>query len=192
MDDATGYPNRYNILMARVSKLLKSPLVVVIVATGLILTVALAYRFTHQLPLAPAESFTLIDGSQVSLADLRGKPVLISFWSTTCKICIAKTPEMNAFYNEMHPRGFEMIAVAMPYDPPTRVVEFSKKLEMPYPVALDHEAKHVRAFGNVQVTPTNILVTADGHIAWRKHGGLDTKRLRGTIEHMLKEPGAKS
>lgn len=192
VDDETGYPNRYNILMTRVTNLLKSPLVVVIVAAGLILAVALAYRFSNQLPLAPTESFTLIDGSQVSLADLRGKPVLVSFWSTTCNTCVAKTPEMNAFYNEMHPLGFEMIAVAMPYDPPTRVVEFAEKLEMPYPVALDHEAKLVRVFGNVQVTPTNILVTADGHIAWRKHGELDTKRLRGTIEHMLKEPGAKS
>ena len=178
--------------MARVTKLLNRPLVVVIVAAGMILAVALAFRLSHRLPLAPAASFTLINGEKLSLAELRGKPVLVSFWSTTCKTCIAKTPEMNAFYKQMHPLGFEMIAVAMPYDPPTRVVEFASKLEMPYPVALDHEAKHVRDFGNVQVTPTNILVTADGRIAWRKHGELDTKRLRCTIERMLKEPGAKS
>jgi len=97
---------------------------------------------------------------------------------------------MNALYNKLHPDGFEMIAVAMPYDPPTRVVEFAKKLAMPYPVALDHEATIVQAFGNVRVTPTNFLITSDGKIAWRKLGELDVTRLGVTIQQMIENPEA--
>jgi peroxiredoxin len=112
----------------------------------------------------------------------------VLFWATTCKICIAKTPEMNRFYKNLHPMGLQMIAVAMPYDPPTRVVEFEKKLEMPYPVALDHEATIVRAFGNVKVTPTTFLIGPDGTIAWRKTGKLDMNTLDVTIRQMLEKP----
>jgi peroxiredoxin len=170
---------------------LKKPHVVIAFAVALVLLGGLVFTLSNQSPHAPEVSFTLIDGSNVSLADLQGKPVLVSFWSTTCKICIAKTPEMNAIYNKLHPLGFEMVAVAMPYDPPTRVVEFAKKLAMPYPVALDHQASIVRAFGNVRVTPTNFLISPDGRIAWRRHGELDTDHLRGTIEQMLQKQRAK-
>jgi peroxiredoxin len=139
---------------------------------------------------APDVSFTLVDGSKLFLKDLRGKPVLVFFWATTCSTCIAKTPEMNRLYRELQPQGLEMVAVAMPYDPPTRVVAFAKKLEMPYPVALDHRAEIVRAFGDVRVTPTTFLITADGTIAWRKPGKLDTARLGATISQMIRNPKA--
>lgn len=134
---------------------------------------------------APDVSFTLIDGSRLFLKDLRGKPVLVFFWATTCNTCIAKTPEMNRLYRKLQPQGLEMVAVAMPYDPPTRVAEYARKLHMPYPVALDHRAEIVRVFGDVRVTPTTVLITADGTVAWRKPGKLDTAQLGATIAQMI-------
>jgi peroxiredoxin len=176
--------------MVNASKSLKKTSIYIAVAIAAVLLVVLSIKLTRQSAQAPTINFTLINGKQLSLADMRGKPVLVSFWSTTCKICIRKTPEMNALYNKLHPDGFEMIAVAMPYDPPTRVVEFAKKLAMPYPVALDHEATIVQAFGNVRVTPTNFLITSDGKIAWRKLGELDVTRLGVTIQQMIENPEA--
>jgi peroxiredoxin len=159
---------------------------VVVLALAVVMTNIWSTRQANTF--APDVDFTLTDGSQLSLEALRGKPVLVLFWATTCKICIAKTPEMNRFYKNLHPKGLQMIAVAMPYDPPTRVVEFEKKLEMPYPVALDHEATIVRAFGNVKVTPTTFLIGPDGTIAWRKTGKLDMNTLDVTIRQMLEKP----
>jgi peroxiredoxin len=176
--------------MNRVSYFSKKPTVLFAVVIALVLLAAMVVKTSRHSPRAPAVNFVLIDGTQVSLADLRGKPVLVSFWSTTCKICIKKTPDMNALYNALHQSGFEMIAVAMPYDPPTRVVEFAKKLAMPYPVALDHEATIVQAFGNVRVTPTHVLIAPDGEIVWSRHGELDTTELRGTIRRMQQQSEA--
>ena len=158
----------------------------VVLALLVIMVVVLPRRQTP----APDVSFTLIDGSKLILKDLRGKPVLVFFWATTCNTCIAKTPEMNRLYRQLQPQGLEMVAVAMPYDPPTRVVEYARKLHMPYPVALDHRAEIVRAFGNVRVTPTTVLITVDGTIAWRKPGKLDTARLGATIAQMINNPKA--
>lgn len=139
---------------------------------------------------APEITFTLIDGKKLSLQSLQGKAVLVLFWATTCKICIAKTPEMNFLYKRLKPEGLEMIAVAMPYDPPTRVVDVANELKMPYPVALDFNAEAVRAFGNVKVTPSTFLISPNGKIAWRKKGKVDTSRLTILIRELIRNPNA--
>ncbi len=176
--------------MSKTTAYWKKPQILLAVVIALALLINLVLKWPERQPPAPDVDFTLIDGSRLSLKSLQGKPVLVFFWATTCKICIAKTPEMNQLYRNLKPKGLEMIAVAMPYDPPTRVVEFAEKLEMPYPVALDHQAEIVRAFGNVKVTPTTFLINVDGTIAWRKHGKLDTDRLGVTIQQMIKNPEA--
>lgn len=147
-------------------------------------------RWTQPAQKAPDITFTLITGDKLSLIKLRGGPVLVFFWATTCKICIAKTPEMNSLYQQLQPEGLEMIAVAMPYDPPTHVVAMAKILKMPYPVALDINAEVVRAFDNVRVTPTTILIAPNGNITWRKQGKFDTGRLKFRIRELIQNSTA--
>lgn len=139
---------------------------------------------------APDFTFKLINGERLSLAGLRGRPVLVFFWATTCKICIDKTPELNALYRQLKPEGLEMVAVAMPYDPPTHVVAMATRMKMPYPVALDINADAVRVFGNVKVTPTTILIAPDGNMVWRKLGKFDTGRLKTRIQQLIQRSTA--
>lgn len=134
---------------------------------------------------APEIIFTLIDGKKLPLQSLRGRPVLLSFWATTCKICIAKTPAMIALYHQLRPEGLEIIAVAMPYDPPTHVVAMVVKMKMPYPVALDINSNAVRAFGDVKVTPTTILISPKGSIVWRKQGKFVFSKLKARIRNLI-------
>ena len=136
---------------------------------------------------APDITFVLTDGKKLSLSSLHGRPVLISFWATTCKICIAKTPEMNALYQQLAPKGFEMVAVAMPYDPPTHVLTVSNNLGMPYPVALDLKAEAVRAFGDVKVTPTTFLISPAGNIVWHNKGKFSSQRLKKRIVKLIRD-----
>jgi len=168
----------------------KRPQVLFAIAIAVALLANIVALWPKRHSQAPEITFTLIDGNKLSLQSLHGKPVLVFFWATTCKICIAKTPEMNFLYKQLKPEGLEMIAVAMPYDPPTRVVEVAKKLEMPYPVALDFKAEAVRAFGNVKVTPSTFLITPNGKIAWRKKGKLDASRLTIRIRELIRNPNA--
>ena len=129
--------------------------------------------------------FQLLDGRKITLAELRGKPVLVAFWATNCKPCIEELPELIKLYKELQPRGFELIAVAMPYDPPLNVQTFVKNQRVPYPVALDVEGKIVRAFDGVPYVPMAFILDTSGKIAYQQAGKLDIAKARRIIEREL-------
>ncbi len=129
--------------------------------------------------------FQLFDGRKITLAELRGKPVLVAFWATNCKPCIEELPDLIKLYKELHPKGFELIAVAMPYDPPLNVQTFVQKQNVPYPVALDVEGKVVRAFDGVPYVPMAFILDANGKIAYQQPGKLDIAKTRRIIEREL-------
>ena len=133
----------------------------------------------------PQAEFLLLDGGKTSLAELRGKPVLVAFWATNCKPCIEELPELIKLYKELQPKGFELIAVAMPYDPPLNVQTFVKNQRVPYPVALDVEGKIVRAFDGVPYVPMAFILDASGKIAYQQAGKLDIAKARRIIEREL-------
>ena len=129
--------------------------------------------------------FHLLDGRKLALKELRGRPVLVAFWATNCKPCIEELPDLIKLYNELHPKGFELIAVAMPYDPPLNVQTFVKKQHVPYPVALDVEGKIVRAFDGVPYVPMAFILDTNGKIAYQQAGKLDIAKARRIIEANL-------
>jgi peroxiredoxin len=133
----------------------------------------------------PQAEFVLLDGGKTSLAELRGKPVLVAFWATSCKPCVEELPDLIKLYGDLHPRGFELIAVAMPYDPPLTVQTFVREKQVPYPVAVDVEGKVVRAFDGVPYVPMAFLIAPDGKIAYQQVGRLDIGKTRRIIEANL-------
>ena len=145
---------------------------------------ALAYALMDK-PSAPAATFTTLDGKSIALADLRGKVVLVNFWATSCPGCIKEMPGMVETYNQYKDRGFEIVAVAMSYDPPNYVANFVQTRQLPFPVALDVNGEHARAFGNVQLTPTSFIIGKDGSILEQKLGELDFIKLRALLDHEL-------
>ncbi len=129
--------------------------------------------------------FLLLDGGKITLGELRGKPVLVSFWATNCKPCIEELPDLVKLYNDLRPKGFDLIAVAMPYDPPLNVQTFVQQKKVPYPVALDVEGKVVRAFDGVPYVPMAFILNANGEIIYRQVGKLDIGKARRIIEREL-------
>ncbi|MFM7342690.1 MAG: TlpA disulfide reductase family protein, partial [Betaproteobacteria bacterium] len=87
---------------------------------------------------APETRFVLLDGSQTSTQALRGKVFLINFWATSCISCVAEMPKLVETHQRFHARGFETLAVAMSYDPPAYVVNFSQSRQLPFMVAIDN------------------------------------------------------
>lgn len=149
------------------------------------LLVALA-PWSHDGPHAlPAVSIPAIDGRNFDPATLAGRPVLVTFWSTTCAVCLREIPELEALYRRFSRRGFEMIAVAMPWDSPGAVVQLARARGTPYPVALDADGAIARAFGDVSVTPTHFLIDPDGGVAFRRTGALDFPAFTGRLRPML-------
>ncbi|MFO7603693.1 MAG: TlpA disulfide reductase family protein [Gammaproteobacteria bacterium] len=133
----------------------------------------------------PAISLKTLDGRSVNLQALRGQPVLITFWATSCPGCIKEMPHLAELYNEFHHKGLEVFGIAMPYDRPDHVVEMVRRRALPYDIAIDIEGKAVAAFGNVQLTPTSFLIDPRGQIVMHKIGEMDMQRLHRQIEDML-------
>jgi peroxiredoxin len=136
-------------------------------------------------PSAPASTFITLEGKTLSLEELRGKVVLVNFWATSCPGCIKEMPGMIETYRQYKDRGFEIVAVAMSYDPPNYVANFVQTRQLPFPVALDVNGAHARAFGNVQLTPTSFIIGKDGRILEQKLGELDFARLKALLDREL-------
>jgi peroxiredoxin len=150
----------------------------------MLLAAGLAY-FALRAPLAPATDFRTLDGRPLSLDALRGKVVLVNFWATSCPGCVKEMPELIETWRAYRPRGFEVVAVAMQYDPPNYVAKFTRDRGLPFAVALDVDGSAARAFGDVQLTPTSVLIGRDGRIIEQKIGELDFARFRATLERAL-------
>jgi len=137
---------------------------------------------------APDITVTTLQGDTLNLTDLRGQPVLVTFWASTCAGCIREMPHLIALYNELAPKGLEVIGIAMAYDPPNRVIELSREKQIPYPLALDINSAAARAFGNVSVTPSTFLIAPDGQVVLQQTGTPDMEKIRGLILSMLTSP----
>lgn len=136
---------------------------------------------------APASSFVLLDGSTLTSAQLQGKVSLVNFWATSCTSCVAEMPELVATYNKFKGRGYETLAVAMSYDPPSYVVNFAQTRQLPFKVAIDNTGSLARDWGDVKLTPTTFLVNKRGEIVKRFVGTPNFVELHQLIEKLLAE-----
>lgn len=134
---------------------------------------------------APSSDFVLMDGSKLTTADLRGHVVLVNFWATSCTSCVAEMPKLIATYDKYQAKGFETIAVAMSYDPPSYVVNFAQSRKLPFKVAFDNTGAIASAWGDVRLTPTTYLLNKRGEIVRRFVGEPDFADLHLLIEELL-------
>ena len=136
---------------------------------------------------APESTFVLLDGSKKTTADLKGKVTLVNFWATSCVTCVAEMPKMVATYNKYHGQGYQHMAVAMSYDPPSYVVNYAETRKLPFQVAIDNTGKVAKDWGEVQLTPTSYVVNKKGEIVKRYVGEPDFAELHKLIEKLLAE-----
>ncbi len=134
---------------------------------------------------APDIKLTTTNGTTIDLQQLRGKPVLVTFWATSCAGCVREIPHLIKLYEKFADCGFKIIGIAMPYDPPNQVVNMITERDISYPIAIDIEGNAVLAFGNVFVTPTSFLIAPDGTIAKHTIGEMNMNELHKTIISML-------
>lgn len=153
-------------------------------AGALMLGVALAYLLLSR-PTAPEVRYVTLDGEVTSTQRLHGKVVFVNFWATSCATCIKEMPELIKTYQRYAPAGFEVLAVAMAYDPPQYVENYTRRNKLPFKVVLDKDGSIARAFGSVSLTPTGVLIDKRGKVLKRILGEPDWAALHGLIEHEL-------
>jgi peroxiredoxin len=164
------------------------PLLLGLVVVALLGAAAVLWRATGGVrEAAPAVSYTLLDGSKASIETQRGKVLLVNFWATSCVPCVTEMPRLVATYHSFAHRGFETLAVAMSYDPPALVSHFAHSRALPFGVAIDNTGAIARAFGDVRLTPTTVLIDRQGREVRRFVGTPDFDTLHALIRELLAE-----
>lgn len=139
----------------------------------------------QQQTVAPAVRYVRLNGQAADSSAWRGKVMLVNFWATSCATCIKKMPSLVSTHRKYQPKGFDVLAVAMQYDPPAYVAQFAKTRQLPFDVAIDNTGAIAHAFGDVRVTPTTVLIDKQGHIVKRLIGEIEEAQLHALVEQLL-------
>ncbi len=155
----------------------------VVLGLAVALTVAMGWGLLS--PKRPPDlTLTTIQGEKFHLHELRGQPVLLAFWATDCPACLREIPILQAIQQDYGPRGLKIFAVAMPYDPPSRVVAYTQTHALGYPIVLDPVGTIADTF-DIALIPSLILIAPDGTLIMQHTGLPDTVGLRNLIEEQL-------
>jgi thiol-disulfide isomerase/thioredoxin len=157
----------------------------IIAASAAVMVISLGVYLTASTALAPKSSFVMLDGSKRDEASFKGKVTLVNFWATSCASCVSEMPRLVSTYEKYKPGGFDTIAVAMSYDPPSYVVNFAQTRQLPFGVAIDNTGAIAKAWGEVKLTPTTYLVNKRGEVVKRYTGEPDFVELHQLIEKLL-------
>ena len=134
---------------------------------------------------APDVTFISLAGDKISTQSLRGKVVMVNFWATSCTTCVKEMPQMVETYNQFKGQGLQFVAVAMQYDPPNYVLNFTETRKLPFTVAIDSGGDLARAFGDVTLTPTTFVIGKDGKILKRYVGEPEFGELHALLQKAL-------
>jgi len=152
----------------------------------------LAYVWLSPAGIGAAPKLTLypLDNQPMTLEQFQGKPILITFWATSCTGCVKEIPHLVELHEKYASQGLKIIGIAMKYDPPSHVTELVERRKLPYIITMDVDGSASRAFGNVQLTPTSFLISPQGRIVMKRIGDLDMTLVTTRIENMLQQTQA--
>jgi len=128
----------------------------------------------------------------LSLRHLRGKVVLIDFWTYSCINCLRTLPHLKSWWRDYERKGLVVVGVHTPEfgfeGVPSNVRAATKQLGVTWPVALDPHYATWKAYRN-QYWPAEYLVDKSGHIRNEHFGEGEYERTERLIRQLLGEPG---
>ncbi len=128
---------------------------------------------------APLFSASAVNGKTISLASLKGRPVVLRFFEPDCRYCKADTAVFSKYYQQYHDKGLEIIYIDV--SPDTNLVKsFIKELHIPFPVIQDMKGK-IAAEYLVKVVPQAIVLSPDLKIEGAMMGGVSEAELKDLL-----------
>ncbi len=144
-------------------------------------------------PLKPDGAW--INTQPLALAQLRGKVVLVDFWTYSCINCLRTLPHLKSWYATYHKDGFVIVGVHTPefaFEHVTsNVRDAVKRLGITYPVVQDNRFKTWDAYAN-QYWPAEYLIDKTGHIRHTNFGEGEYGKTETLIRQLLGAKGAKA
>ncbi len=174
-----------------------------VIVFGLIAVFVLVGTFTLQVPVTNSSLMVMGQAAEISegrwinsepleLAELRGKVVLIDFWTYSCINCIRTLPHLTGWHEKYAGKGLVIIGVHTPefefekdYN---NVVDAAKQFGIEYPIVQDNDFKTWRAYGN-NYWPRKYLIDKDGSIRYDHIGEGAYQETEQAIIELLKETG---
>src|SRR6266852_326393 len=126
-------------------------------------------RFVRNPDPAPEFKLTGLEGKPVTLADSKGKVILLNFWATWCGPCRAEIPDLVELQDKYKER-LQILGLVVDDDDQDAIKEFTEKFSINYPVAIATNEIRLQ-YGGIAALPTSFVLDADGRIV-QKHEGL--------------------
>ncbi len=135
----------------------------------------------------PAFSFSAIslDGTEINPLALRGKVVMIDFWSSWCPPCRAESPVLSQVYQEYKDKGepIEFIGIAI-WDRDEDIRRFVDEFNLKYPIAVDPKGRIAIGYG-VAGIPEKFFIDSSGTLKKKLIGPMNAGALRSILDEML-------
>jgi thiol-disulfide isomerase/thioredoxin len=135
---------------------------------------------------APAWTLNDLDGKPVSLADFRGKVVVLDIWATWCPPCRAEIPHFIEIQNEYKDKGVTVVGMSVDSTGPADVAKFAKDNGMNYPIVMADD-KTATAYGADQGIPFTLVIDKNGNVVARHLGLTDKSVFEDDIKKALAE-----
>ncbi|MGG0719675.1 redoxin domain-containing protein [Robertmurraya massiliosenegalensis] len=125
---------------------------------------------------ATAPDFTLstLDGKDIQLSNLKGKKIMLNFWTTWCPPCKAEMPDMQKFFTEA---GDEIEILAVNIDTSYDVAGFVEDFNITFPVLLDKDGKVMKEY-RILTIPTTYFIDKNGVIQNKIIGAMTVEKMR--------------
>ena len=137
-----------------------------------------------------APDFNLQDlkGKTLSLADLKGKAVILDFWATWCGPCRRGIPDLNAIYKKYKAKGATVVGIALDEGGKDEILKGMKKhkLTIAYPVLIGNKEVTVK-YGGINAIPATFILDKEGNIAASYVGLQEKKTFTDEMDKLLKK-----
>jgi cytochrome c biogenesis protein CcmG/thiol:disulfide interchange protein DsbE len=128
------------------------------------------------------------EGNNQTLADYKGKVVVVNFWASWCAPCRDESPLLERWQKRLAPRGATILGVdAQDIDSDAR--DFIGKYKLSYPMLRDKDGNAVHAYGATGF-PETFVIDQRGNVAALQRGPVDDRFMREAVEPLLKTPGS--
>lgn len=123
-------------------------------------------------------TFTTFADEEVRLGSLKGSPVVVNFFASTCAPCITEMPALEEVHTQFGDR-VEFLGLAV-FDQPEAAQRLVEQTGVTYPTAQDKDGTAIAALGGTML-PTTILLDADGKVVRTHTGEISADELRGLL-----------
>jgi cytochrome c biogenesis protein CcmG/thiol:disulfide interchange protein DsbE len=122
---------------------------------------------------------------EASLSDYRGQVVVLNFWASWCKPCVAELPLLQQTQERIAPRRATVLGVNYK-DFPEDALGFVRRFDLTFPSLRDRDGEYAEDYGS-RAFPETFVIDRRGRIAARRRGPVDQAWLDETLPPLLAE-----